>query len=75
MDIKENVKIVSNDPPCKDWNGNVILETCIWWIFKNVKEIVMFLGLKVFSSDNSYVFLQQKSVSHLCRETIVEKFF
>jgi len=44
-------------------------------MIKNVKDIVVFIGLKVLNSDNSYkLFSRRKKMcaSHFCKETTIE---
>ena len=55
-ELKGTVSVISSDPPCKaghTWFTTLPLKP---FSFNNVEDIVVFLGLKVFVSENSYMF-------------------
>ena len=65
MPFKETV----NDPSSK--NGSPPDSQVYPWNLYQTNTVVL-LCLKVFNSDNSYIFSVEQSPSHNCRETTIE---
>ena len=71
--FKGIVSVISNDPPCKDDDARFTIEPLKSYLINNVKDIVVFLGMEGFISDNFCIFYySKKCASHFGIETTIE---
>ena len=70
---KGTVSVILSDPPCTDGIARLTMVPMKLFRIDYVKDIVVFLGLKVFHSNNSNMFSCSRNAQvPFCRETTIE---